>query len=109
MKAWYIYREAKVKREAAIKDTTIDTVAGLVSTNVLSSLAQEKVTDFACFSFRCRCYSIPYLSDVFGQDRVDYIRFLQEQAGEAVDERRMVEATEAGRRQKVGLTYPAKP
>lgn len=42
-----IYREAKVKREAAIKDTTIDTVAGLVSTNVLSSLAQEKVTDFA--------------------------------------------------------------
>ena len=60
--------------------------------------------------FPFRCYSIPYLSDVFfGQDRVDYIRFLQEQAGEAVDERRMVEATEAGRRQKAGLTYPAKP
>lgn len=57
-------REAKVKREAAIKETTIDTVAGLVSTNVLSSLAQEKVisTRDSAFPYLALLFCWPYLS-----------------------------------------------
>ena len=45
-----------MKREAAIIETTIDTVAGLVSSNVLSSLAQEKG-----LSFFIIFYSLTYL------------------------------------------------
>lgn len=41
--AMLIHREQKVKREAAVKETTVDAVAGIVSSNILSSLAQEKV------------------------------------------------------------------
>ena len=55
---YHHYREAKVKREAAIQETTIDTVAGLVSSNVLSSLAQEKVLSFSFFLF-------PYLPALY--------------------------------------------
>lgn len=36
-------REQKIKREVAIKETTVDTVAGIVSTNIFSNLSQEKV------------------------------------------------------------------
>jgi len=38
-----LHREQKIKREAAVKETTLDAVAGIISSNIFSNQSQEKV------------------------------------------------------------------
>jgi len=78
-----LHREQKTKREAAVKESTLDAVAGIISSNILSNQSQEK-------------------------DRVECVHLMQSLAHQAVNERRLREAAESGRRQREGLNYPVK-
>jgi hypothetical protein len=73
--------ERRVFREQTTRDSTVEAVAGGGATQLLVTLSQEK-------------------------NRLEMMAFLQAQALQAMEDRRYLEAAEAGRRQMEGLEYP---
>lgn len=73
--------ERRVFREQTTRDSSVEAVAGGGATQLLVTLSQEK-------------------------NRLEMMAFLQAQALQAIENRRYVEAAEAGRRQVEGMEYP---
>lgn len=76
-------QERLVERETRVRETTIDAVAGSVSSNVLSFLSAE-------------------------QDRIDMFNTMKLGALEMKNRRRQLEAAEGGRRQRENMAMPQK-
>jgi len=72
---------ARAQREARIRETVVESAAGGISSNLAYSLVQEK-------------------------ERLDMIEEMRRLAVHAVEERRIREATEAGRRQREQMQIP---
>lgn len=73
--------ERQLVRAARVRETTVDAVAGTVSSNVLSFLSAE-------------------------QDRIDLFNKLKQNATDIKNKRQHLEAAEAGRRQRENMAMP---
>jgi len=77
-----ISEETKALREQRVKTSTVDSIIGSATSNLLHILSTE-------------------------QERKDYFDVMQGMANAAIEERRMREAAEGGRRQRENLALPA--